>query len=65
MNLRRLIRRAVTDWRLWMAKRRVHRACPEIASIPPIARDRSGRWQSTSKARQDALHDRLRKEIAA
>ena len=64
MTLHRLIRRAITGFTLWRARTRVARACPEIASIPPLSRDRSGRWQSTAKARREALHNRLRKELA-
>ena len=64
MPLARLIRRAFTAYALYRARRRVERACPEIASIPAVTRDNRGRWKSTKLARRKALHDRLRKEVA-
>ena len=64
MPLARMIRRALIGFTLWRARRRVARACPEIASIPPVARDGRGRWKSTKLARRKALHARLEKEIS-
>jgi hypothetical protein len=61
--MRSLLRRAVTAFIFWRHRRRVARACPDIAAIPPIARDRHGRWQSTQAARRKAIHERLRQEI--
>jgi hypothetical protein len=58
-----LIRRAVTAFIFWRHRRRVARACPDIAAIPPLARDSRGRWQSTRLARRKAIHDRLKMEI--
>ncbi len=65
MSLHRLIVRVVTDWKLWRARRRVHRTCPEIAAIPPKARDHAGRFTSTALARRKAVTERLKKELAA
>jgi hypothetical protein len=59
-----LIRRAITAWKLWSARRRVLRAVPEIAAIPPKPRNAAGRYVSPAKLRRKALHDRLRQETA-
>jgi hypothetical protein len=64
MPLARMIRRAITAYTLWQARRRVERTCPEIAAIPSITRDNRGRWKSTKLARRKALHDRLAREVA-
>jgi hypothetical protein len=61
--MRSLLRRAVTAFIFWRHRRRVARACPDIAAIPPLARDSRGRWQSTRLARRKAIHDRLKMEI--
>ena len=66
MPVARMIRRAITSWTLYRARRRTERACPEIAAVPldRQARDRLGRWKSTKLARRKAIHDRLAREVA-
>lgn len=59
----RLIRRVLIRWDFYRARRRLHRVCPELAAIPRQARDRSGRFTSTAKARRNAIHNRLRIEV--
>lgn len=62
--MNRLIRRAVTAWTMWRHRRRVLAHVPEIAAIPRRPRDSDGRYVSPGKLRRQALHDRLKQEIA-
>lgn len=57
-----LIRRAVTAFIFWRARRCVARVCPEIASIQ--TRDAKGRFVSPAKARRELIHRRLRLETS-
>lgn len=50
-----------TALKLRIATRRLHQACPEIASAPQCARRPDGRFENPRAA---ALHNRLRKEVA-
>jgi hypothetical protein len=62
MTLLRTIRRSITAWILHRARRRVHRVCPDIASVPD--RDRRGRFVSSGELRKRLIIARLLTETA-